>query len=165
MTVRTFKQHAQAFGAIPTNITVKLDGQEIFSGPLTTENSPLPTLPDLAFAIPNVAFSWEKDSSFSGTVALEISVEGSPMLIADTLANYRTDSPANADIFEPFYYEQVGENIYSDPFSDEQIDGIPVSRLSDQDLPGQWWWTVMPGSTFTTTVHIEASLPPTPPPA
>jgi len=165
MTVRTFKQNAKAFGAIPSNIIVKLDGQQIFSGPVETENSPLPSLPDLQFQVTTTAFTWEKDTSFSGTADLEITVEGSPLLLADTLANYQIDAPDHADQFGIFYSETIDGNTYSDPFTDEQIDGVSVSRQDDPSLTGQWWWIIMPGSTFTSTVNINASSPPPTPPA
>jgi len=163
MTTRTFRQHAQGFGAATTNITVKLDGQEIFSGPVVTENAPLPVLPNPAFSVANEAFTWEKDTAFSGTMALEISVSGSPLLLANTVANYPTDAPEFAGDFMGFYSYQDGETLISDPFSDEQIDGISVSRNEDPSLSGQWWWTIMPGSTFTCTVSVAPSLIPPPP--
>jgi hypothetical protein len=164
MTTRTFKQHAKGFGAATTNITVVLDGQEIFSGPVATENAPLPALPDPSVVIDNVIFTWENDTTFSGQSILEISVSESPLLLADTVANYLTDAPEFADQYTGFYSYQDDEIMVTDPFINEQIDGIPVSRNDDPTLSGQWWWVIMPGSTFTCTVNISASLPPPPPP-
>jgi hypothetical protein len=160
MTTRTFRQHAQGFGAATTNITVTLNGQEIFSGPVATENAPLPVLPDPAVVIDNVIFTWENDTTFSGPATLEISVSGSPLLLADTVANYPTDAPEFSDQYLGFYSYQDSDVTVTDPFANEQIDGIPVARVEGSDLTGQWWWTIMPGSTFTATVNIAASLPP-----
>ena len=160
MTTRIFQQHARGYGAAPTNITVTLDGQEIFSGPILTENSPLPVLPDPDINITNEIFTWEKDSTFSGTMELAITVSGSPLLLADTLANYPTNSPEYADQFVGFYSYVDGGTEYSDPFTNEQIDGIPVSRIADPALSGQWWWKIMPGSVFTATININASVQP-----
>ena len=164
MSTRTFKQFAKAFGATPANIVVRLDGQEIFSGAVETENTPLPSLPDLSLAIDNLAFSWEKDTSFSGTAALEITVNGSPLLLANTQANYLVDDADHANVYNEFYYEEIDGVRYSDPFTDERIDGISVARVEDPALSGQWWWKIMPGSTFSAIVNIQASLPPPPPP-
>lgn len=160
MTVRTFKQFAQGYGATPTSITVKLDGQEIFSGEIATENAPLPSLPDSSVQILNEIFTWEKDTTFTGTMALEISVQGSPLLLADSLANYHIDLPEYADKYLGYYSEVIDGVTYTDSFTNEQIDGISVSRSENPALSGQWWWTIMPGSTFTATVNILASLPP-----
>jgi hypothetical protein len=162
MTTRTFQQHAKGFGAATANINVRLDGQEIFSGPVLTENTPLPVLPDSAFVINNVAFTWEKETTFSGTATLEISVSGSPIMLADTKANYATNAPEFEDQYTEFYQIQEGDISIAEPFSDIQIDGISVYRSENPELVGQWWWKIMPGSTFACTVNITRSIWPDP---
>jgi hypothetical protein len=163
MTTRTFQQHAKGFGAATANINVRLDGQEIFSGPVLTENAPLPVLPDSVFVINNVAFTWEKSPGFSGQVALEISVSGSPLLLADTMANYFINEPEFENQYKYFYQSQIGDILTTEPFSDVQIDGISTNRPENSDFTGQWWWKIMPGSTFACTVNIARSIWPDPP--
>ena len=165
MSTRTFKQYGLAYGSSPTTITAKIDGVEVFSGQVTTVDQPLPTFPNPNFNIENTLFSWTKDSSFSGTTIMEISVQGSPVLLAPTLANYSVDSPENQDIFSPFYRYEVDGVIYSDPLSNESINGTSVFRGREENLTGQWYWLVSAGSTFTATINVQASqIPPSPPP-
>ena len=164
MSTRIFKQLGQAYGAIPATIVAKIDGVEVFSGEAPTLNQPLPSLPSDAPVVTNVLFSWTKDTGFSGSLNLEITVEGSPLLLTASVANYRIDKPENQDIFEAFYSYEINGVTYGDPFDNESIDGISVSRVDDPLLPGQWWWKIMPGSTFTAKVNVNASLPPPPPP-
>ena len=163
MSTRTFKQIGQAYGGLPTTVTAKIDGVEVFSGQVTTVNQPLPVLPDLSFQIENTLFSWTNDSAFSGTQVMEISVQGSPLLVTNTWADYAVDVPENQGVFSTFYVYEKDGITYTDPLSNEMIDGIPVDRNDDPSLPGQWYWTIMPGSTFQATVNVNASI--TPPPA
>ena len=163
MSIRTFKQLGQAYGPIPATIVAKIDGVEVFSGEILTVNQPLPSLPSESPDVTNALFSWTKDTSFSGAINLEITVEGSPVLLTDSRANYPIDAPEYADEYNIFYSYKIDETIYFDPFNDEKIDGISVSRVDDPLLPGQWYWTIMPGSTFSATVNIQSSLPPPPP--
>ena len=164
MTTRTFKQLGQGYGAFPTIITAKIDGVEVFSGEVQTANQLLPSLPDLSVQLDNNLFSWTRSTDFVGTMTLEISVQGSPLLLGNTVADYFVDSPENQGVFNSIYsYEKDGV-IYFDPLDNEAIDGISVSRVDDPELPGQWYWKIMPGSTFTATVNVQASqLPPAPP--
>ena len=165
MSTRTFKQTGQGYGSLPTTITAKIDGQIVFTGPVETSNQPLPVLPNLDFRCDNTLFSWTRDTAFSGTIALEISVDGSPLLLTETVADYLVNSADNQGVFNGFYsFDQDGV-IYADPLSNETIDGILVSRDNDTELTGQWYWTIMPGSTFSATINVLASLEPPPPPS
>jgi hypothetical protein len=163
MTSRTFQQHGQAYGTQQTTINVVLDGVSIYSGPVNTVNAPLPSLPDPSYQVDNVLYSFERDTTFSGTAELSIEVNGSPLLLCQTLANYPVDQPGQADIFTKFYSYKEGEDMISDPFSNERIDSVAMSR--SHDPLGQWWWTIMPGSTFAATINIQPSAPPPPPPS
>lgn len=165
MSTRTFKQMGQGYGSLPATITAKIGDKIVFSGEVATVNQPLPVLPDLSFQMNNTLFSWTDNTEISGTTTMEITVEGSPVLLANTVANYYFDSPAYENEFTGFYSYVVDGVYYGDPLSNEMIDGIIVSRAEDPSLTGQWFWTILPGSTFTATVNIEASRPlPSPPP-
>lgn len=164
MTTRTFKQLGQGYGSLPTTIIAKIDGVEVFSGEVTTVNQPFPTVSELSLTIDNILFSWTKSTDFSGTLTMEISVQGSPLLLTTTLADYPIDSPDKQGVFTSFYSIEKDGTIYFDPFDHETIDGVSVSRIDSPELSGQWWWGIMPGSTFTATVNVEASQAPPPPP-
>ena len=164
MSTRTFKQLGQGYGSLPTTLVAKIDGVEVFSGEVTTINQPFPTIPDLSLKIDNSLFSWTKTTDFLGTLTMEISVQGSPLLLTNTVADYFVDTPDNQGVFTSFYSVEKDGTTYYDPFDHETMDGVSVSRIDDPALSGQWWWGIMPGSTFTATVNVEASQTPPPPP-
>ena len=177
MTVRTFKQTGQGYGAQPCSIVAKINAETVFSGEIPTLNQPFPILPqpDVQFGVD--MFSWTvPDISFSGTQNLEIIVMGSPLLLTDTVANYvLLDNPdypgpdplnpvpalipGGPDEFGSFYYFTQDGVIYGDPLSQEAIDGIEQSGPYSPSLPGQWYWTIPAGSVFTAVVHIQPGYP------
>jgi hypothetical protein len=95
-------------------------------------------------------FSWQNQLEFEGTQTMTITVQGSPLLLTDTLANYLGNITANGG-FAPL----PG----NDPLSNVTIDGVPMSRSSEP--PGQWYWFIPVDSTFQATVTIvHGSTPP-----
>jgi hypothetical protein len=180
MTTRTFKQLGQGYGSVPTSIVVTLDGTEIFSGPISTLDQPLPTFPDSGNSYGIEIFSWTDEVTFAGSKSLSISVSGSPLLLTDTQANYilipnpdySPPDPKNpttepvvpefisggANVYGTFYFETIDTVTYSDPFTDEAIDGTAQSGPPDPSLPGQWYWKIPAGSTFTATVNIQPGV-------
>lgn len=176
MTTRTFKQYGQAYGGTTGSIVVTLDGVEIYSGTVPTTAGPVPALPDPAVTIGSVLFSWTNpDVAFNGSQSLSIAVSGSPLLITDTYADYamipnpdynpdwQPGDPLNTkdafinggtSAFGPVYYETISDVVYSDPFSNEAIDGVALSGPPDPSAAGQWWWVIPAGSTFTCTLNV-----------
>lgn len=162
MTDRSFQQFAQGYGSEPAQITFQIDGNTVFSGSITTFNQPWPTLPDPDFTEPALGWTWQDSANVSGTKQISIAVSGSPVLLAQTLANNPFGNAANLDQFSSFYSQEIDGITYDDPFSDEAIDGVELSGPFQTNLAGQWWWQIPPGSTFTATMHINAAQAPTP---
>jgi len=158
MTLRTFQQYAVGFGSTPAQVVCQIDGNTVFSGSVTTLDQPMPSLPDSEYKIDNVAWSWQDDVEFSGTKSFTVSVSNSPLMLALTVA----DNPySNVQSFGQFYSIEIGNVSYSDPFTNEAINGVPQSGPYDPNLAGQWWWIIPAGSTFSATMHVNAP-PPTP---
>lgn len=161
MTQRTFHQQALGFGTIPCNVTVTLDGEIIYQGPVATIDEPMPQLPRTDYVISNMAWSWQLPTDFAGTKNLSIAVTGSTLYLAQTLAdNPYAYVPDLASRYQAFFTIEVDGVLYSDPFTDETIDGVPLSGPYRPDEQGQWWWAIQPGSLFTTVLHVAA--PPKP---
>ena len=113
---RTFTQNGQAYGAVPCNITAKIDGAVVFSGTVPTANAPIPPLPDSELDIGVPLFSWTKPVDFAGTCELEIAVSGSQLVITDTVADYV--DPNDSSVTGVFYWIEIDGVRYGDPFTD-----------------------------------------------
>lgn len=158
MTLRTFRQYAQGFGAVPAQVVFQIDGNTVFSGAVTTLDQPMPSLPSIDYTIDNVAWTWQDDAEFAGTKSITVSVSDSPLILAMTLA----DNPySNVESYGAFYSVDIGNVSYADPFTDETINGVSQSGPYNPELPGQWWWRIPAGSTFTATMHVMAPPEPT----
>lgn len=165
MTTRTFVQQGQGYGATPVNITVKIDGNTIFSGPVPTVDAPPPTLPNLDLQITSNLYTWTNDVSYSGQQTFELTVNDGSLLLTKSFANYTpiydeatgNITPGNESTYASFFYEMVDGVIINDPFTNEQIDGVPqIEHPDPASLSGQWWWQIPNGSTFTATLNTNA---------
>lgn len=79
------------FGSTPATVTASIDGVEIFNGPVTTLDQPIPNLPDanLSFQLQNVKlFKFDTDTSFSGPIALSFTVNSGTVIFAGVTASY-----------------------------------------------------------------------------
>lgn len=172
MTVRTFKQCGLGFGAEPLSIVAKIDGVVVFEGEIPTVDMPLPSPPDQipdSVNFSDAIFSWPGTVEFSGTSAMELTVEGTGTLfLTDTLANFVKvgNIPPSESAYDSFYSYSTGNVIVTDPFTDPKIDGAEVVRDRDFDpanpLDGQWWYIIDSGSVFTGTLNITAGNVPPP---
>jgi len=160
MTLRTFRQYAQGFGAIPAQVVFQIDGNTVFSGSVVTLDQPMPALPNSEYSIDNIAWTWQDDAEFSGTRSITVSVSDSPLILATTLAN---DPYSNVESYGAFYIAEIDNVSYADPFTDETIDGVVVPGPYNPALTGQWWWRIPAGSTFSATMHVIGLAPPAPP--
>ena len=163
MTTRIFKQQGQAFGTQPTNITVKIDDLEVFSGDIQSQDSPIPPLPGGTINSVDLC-TWTNTVEFQGTQTMEISVNGGTLILTNTLANYCTT--VNTEVppeFEPglennfgvFYSYTDSDVLIADPLSNVTIDGIAKSIIRDQGLDGQWFWQISSGSVFRATINVN----------
>ena len=160
MTTRNFKQCGQAYGSTPASITATIDGTVVYSGPISTLNTPVPSRPSLAHIAPTI-FTWANTVEFAGTQSFSIAVTGSPLLLDKTQADY-CDPRNIAQFGEYFYSYEIGGVIVYDPFTNVTIDGAVIQRGPDNTLSGQWQWLIPAGSTFTATLNVNAGFLPPP---
>ena len=160
MTSRIFQQHALAFGETPTQVVCQIDGNTVFSGSVTTLDEFMPALPDAAYHVDNIAWSWEQDAEFTGTRSITITVTGSPLLLGQTWANNPLANVANAaNTYGAFYSFQVGNANCYDPLTDVTINGQPKIRYDDPALEGQWYWRIPANGTLAATLNVNAAFP------
>jgi hypothetical protein len=178
MTTRTFKQFGQGYGSTPATIVATIDGVQVFNGPVNTVDEPLPLGP-----VTNPGseiFTWTNTVDFAGTQSFSISVTGSSLLLTVTSANYPF-LQIDTNVTEPFiinssvdfsyfytnfYTKNVNGVNLADPFTNVTIGGVPQQRAprpNDSELPGQWYWLIPAGSTFTATLNVMAGTDPASP--
>ena len=165
MTTRTFKQQGQAYGSSPASIVATINGTVVYSGTVNTIDEPIPTFPNLDINPNAELFTWEQDVTSSDSSTLELTVTGAPLLLTQSLANYtgkaNVDNPGTTISSGPteflsFYNTSIGNVVYSDPFSNVEIDGVPQER--DNSMTGQWYWLIPVGSTFTAVINTLAGV-------
>jgi hypothetical protein len=167
MTTRTIKQTGQAFGSSPTIISAKINGAEVYNGPVSTLHEPMRRYNNPDEVFPEL-FSWTTDTNFAGTQQMEIAVSNGQLVIADTVSNYTFSSPSNkSDVFGPVYVNVVpgeaGNVIYTDAITAISINGVFQEHALTNGALGQTYWPLESGDVFTCTVKITAS-PLIPPP-
>jgi hypothetical protein len=163
MTTRTFKQFGQAYGNTPASIAVLINGVNVFSGAVPTENSALPEPPYTGIAGTEL-FTWTNTVDFAGAQSFSISVENAPLLLLRTVADYVYPQPNELPEFNGFYTYQIDGVTVADPLSNVAIDGVPVQRATDNSgLSGQWNWLIPAGSTLTAILNVTAGVEPPPP--
>lgn len=169
MVTRTFVQKGQGYGAEPVRITAKIGGNVVFSGSVVTVDEPRPALPNLDWQMDSNLYTWTNDVSYHGQQDFELTVQNGTLLFCDSLANYTmyTDPvtgnvmPGDDSHYGAFYFEETvtptGNVIVYDPYTEEAIDGITqMPQPGVYEYPGQWWWTLPAGSTFTAKLNIFA---------
>ena len=161
MTTRNFKQLGQAYGSTPASITATIDGTVVYSGPVSTIDTPLPNRPDPEANVTTpTIFTWTNTVAFAGTQSYSIAVTGSPLLLGQNGADHCIAN--NVANFSSFYNYEIDGIFISDSFTNVAIDGVAQQRgPNNSELPGQWQWLIPAGSTFTATLNVNAGVEPT----
>lgn len=155
MTTRTVKMFGLAYGSSPAEITVTLDGATVYTGSVTTTDTPVPALPNLDLTDTTIEFcNFEIPVDFTGTKPMTCAVTNGTVIFAQVLANYcaiaNTDPVIGTgpDVFNNI--DGIG-----DARSNVAIDGV-TQPMNHEELPGTWWFTVNTGSTLTCDLDIQA---------
>jgi hypothetical protein len=141
-----------------------IGGNTVYSGGVLTVDEPLPhPLPNPDYVVDNVAWTWTGNADFVGSQEISISVTGSPLLLAESVAY---DPYGYVNDFSGFFSANIANVLFYDPFSDEKLDGVPQPGPLNPATPGQWWWVIPAGGTFTATMHVAhgSTYPETPDP-
>jgi hypothetical protein len=166
MTTRTVKMFGLAYGSTPAEIAVTLDGATVYSGPVTTDNTLPPSLPDLEIANATVEFcNFELPMEFDGTKPMTCVVNTGTVIFAQISANYCVI--ANTDpVIGTGPDGFTGIAGISDARSNVFINGVAQAINHTEDLDGTWWFKVPTGSTLTYDLDVVAGtanvyVPPT----
>jgi hypothetical protein len=160
MTTRTFIQRGKAYGAVPCTITAKINNAVVYEGPVTTVDESLPAEPWIQANTD--LFSWTNTVDFQGTQTMEITVTGSVLTIATTVANYNSLQNPGADHYGAFFFEVLSGTSFQHPFANVKIDGVSRPIQINELATGQGHWNVRPGQVFTTDIRINPGFDFTP---
>lgn len=155
MTTRTFKQQGQAYGSLPVAIVAKIDGVEVFNGTVPTLDEPYQLTGTDPVPPGGDLFSWTDDLAFSGTKTMEISVANGFLVVMETVANYAAGQlNPTAEEFGFPYLATVGDVAWTNATTNITINGVLQNQ--DNGCPGQTYWLVPPGQTYSCTVNVTA---------
>lgn len=165
MTTRTVKMFGLAYGSSPAEITVTVDGNAIYTGTVTTADSPLPELPNPDLTPTTIELcEFEIPMDFSGTKPMACTVNTGTVIFAQIKANYcviaNTDPVVGTGPTGFYNIDRMG-----DARSNVAIDGL-AQPINHEELPGTWWFKVPTGSTLTYNLDVvagTANVAPTPP--
>jgi len=188
MTARTFKLYGHTYKSNdPVTIMAKIDGSEVFNGPVesntlgnswfpahmitvpgydinTTESVGGITLPEGGYEL----FSFTAPVEFTGTKTMEISVVGAAFRLTFLTANYKPVMPGldtnnnitgSENYFGDFYYNIVDSVVIMDPISNVTINDVVQSPVRDATRQeGNWMWIIPDNSTLSCNINIMAGL-------
>jgi hypothetical protein len=164
MTTRTVKMLGLAYGSTPAAITVNLDGAPVYSGTVTTVDTPVPAMPDPSLVDSTVELcNFELPMDFSGILPMSCAVTNGTVIFAQINANYCVIANSNPVIGQgPDVYECIDG--VGDARSNVAIDSIS-QPMNHEELPGTWWFKVSAGSVLTYDLDViagTANVAPTP---
>ena len=89
MTTRTVKMFGLAYGSTPAEIAVTLDGASVYTGTVTTVNTPSPSMPNPDLTNTTIEFcTFEIPMDFEGTKSMTCAVTNGIVIFAQISANY-----------------------------------------------------------------------------
>lgn len=155
MTTRTFKQLGHAYGPEPAQITVLLDGQQIFSGEVVTVDEQFPEkLADDA-GLGNTLFTWTQDTTFAGTRDVEIIVTHGAVIVTGTHADHSiAEAPEEFAHFHIVTHEGID---YTECMSNVTLNGAALPRNWDGVNLGQYHCHLAQNTVYTATINITAA--------
>lgn len=131
MSERTIVFKGLAYGSSPATVQATANGVSIFSGTVTTQNEPLPSMPGPT-ADPVALFTMTVDTSFSGTIPMTYEVTSGTVIFSYISANYTI-------LVNPIYSAEQYAILSNPASTDEQRNAIYVAApavppLSEADI-------------------------------
>ena len=164
MTTRTIQILGQGYGSTTATVIATLDGNTVFEGTVPTNDTAIPSLPNLELVSQTVPlFSFEIPMDFVGNIPMTCKTTNETVIHAQILANYTNvfvAANAEANISAGVYSSGPGGYIDldisggTDPRNTVTINGI-AQTPDPRDLPGTWWWTIDAPSVLAYNLEIS----------
>lgn len=154
---RTVEIYGYAYSASTASIVATVNGTQVFSGNLPLSGATLPD-PTASLTPPdNVLFTFELPLTFDGTVPMTIQLVSGDVIFGPVGANYSIVNESG--LVDKFY------DVYPtgpDCRSNVTIDGV-APDLPPHDSDGDYWYTILEGSTFACDLSVTGGIDSTPP--
>jgi hypothetical protein len=169
---RTLKIKGIGFSTTADNveITVKIDGNVIFSGPVLTDKTTVynpniqPGTPVTTMDATTTVAEWTENIDFAGTRALEITATKGVFLCTQTTSTYMpvATKTAPTTIFSsgendvPCYVLETADGFIRNVYSNVTINGVAHTDLPS---PGGFSaWGIQPNNSLVATLNISAGI-------
>ena len=155
---RTLQFIGLAYGSTPVTVTAQINGTTVFSGEVSTIDTPWPEPTDLSSG--NVLFSVTDSSlfptNFAGSYPMTITASnGLGIVLGDVLSNWMF--PVDSTNFAPTLPTTFLNCYNGDPRTNVVIDGVPQTVTRPPN--GAWYRTVRSGSTLTCDLNVILGCP------
>jgi hypothetical protein len=152
MTNRTIEIYGYAYSTSTANVVATVNGTQVFSGNLPLSGTELPELSAALTPPENVLFTFELPLAFDGIVPITIQIISGDVIFATVGANYNTAN--DSGVVDQFY------DVYPsgpDCRSNVIIDGVVVD-LPPHTEPGDYWYTVLEGSSIDYDLSVTGGI-------
>lgn len=163
---RTFKFYTKAFSQSGTvTVTAKFNGEQVYSGPVSAVDSPLPTS---HIDSDDVTFEYTGPIDMVGQIPFELTVQGGTVFFGKITTNYsgivvyidRTDTENHTVVVttppENSWSSPSRITADSDGKTNVMIDGVVQLRnLLDPTQLGDWWYMIPNNSKLTCDIFVD----------
>lgn len=154
-TMRNFIQTGLVIGSQPVQVRIQLDDHVLFDGDIKPHVESVAEVDYDAYANWPTLFTWQHDYHWSGQQTLHITCQGGSLVLGVTYADHSV--PGDNSLRGLPMYQTVGDRVFSDPFSEINIDGM-FEIKGDNAPTGQYLREIASGQTFTCQVTIQAGV-------
>lgn len=149
---RTIEIYGYAYSTSTANVIATVNGTQVFSGNLPLSGTELPDPSATLTPQENVLFTFELPLAFNGIVPITIQLISGDVIFASVGANYNTLN--DSGVVDQFY------DVYPsgpDCRSNVIIDGVIVD-VPPHTEPGDYWYTVLEGSSFDYDLSVTGGI-------
>lgn len=148
---RTLRFYGKAYGETPVSLTVSINGNELFNGPVSTAPGTPPrglanNEQEILFTVP-----FPRGATGRGSFPMTVAVSGGDSVILGSIDSNYAPTGVGTDTGADTYW-----GVYNgDARSDVQIDGVAqADPVREAEYTGSYCWLVYTGSTLSCNLNL-----------